>query len=57
MQATAAPLTGSDIRRPARLGLTIYFAIVLALSAPIEGFLIANPHKTGAIACSCSFRP
>jgi uncharacterized protein len=50
MQATAAPLTAPDIRRPARLGLTIYFAIVLALSAVIEGFLIANPDKTGAIA-------
>jgi membrane protease YdiL (CAAX protease family) len=50
MQATATPLTASDIRRPARLGLTIYFAVVLALSAPVEGFLIANPHKTGAIA-------
>ena len=50
MQATAAPLTAPDVRRPARLGLTVYFAIVLALSAPIEGFLIANPDKTGAIA-------
>jgi membrane protease YdiL (CAAX protease family) len=47
MQATATRL---DTRRPARLGLTIYFAIVLALSTPIEGFLIANPDKTGAIA-------
>jgi membrane protease YdiL (CAAX protease family) len=47
MQATATRL---DIRRTARRGLAIYFAIVLALSAPIEGFLIANPDKTGAIA-------
>ena len=50
MQATATPLTGSDTRRAARRGLTVYFAIVLALSAVIEGFLIANPDKTGAIA-------
>jgi membrane protease YdiL (CAAX protease family) len=50
MRATATPLTAPDIRRPARLGLAIYFAIVLALSIPIEGFLIANPDKTGAIA-------
>jgi len=50
MRATTASLTASDTRRPARLGLTIYFGIVLALSAPIEGFLIANPDKTGAIA-------
>jgi len=47
MQATATRL---DIRRTARRGLAIYFAIVLALSPPIEGFLIANPDKTGAIA-------
>ena len=47
MQATATRL---DIRRTARRGLAIYFAIVLALSAPIEGFLIANPRLDGLIA-------
>jgi membrane protease YdiL (CAAX protease family) len=50
MQAIATLNTNTDTRRPARLGLTIYFAVLLALSAPIEGFLIANPDKTGAIA-------
>jgi membrane protease YdiL (CAAX protease family) len=50
MQAIATLKTDTDTRRPARLGLTVYFAIVLALSAAIEGFLIANPDKTGAIA-------
>ena len=50
MQTTATLNTDTDTRRAARRGLTIYFAIVLALSAPIEGFLVANPDKTGAIA-------
>ncbi len=47
MQATATRL---DIRRTARRGLAIYFAIVLTLSVVIEGFLIANPTRVGAIA-------
>ncbi len=50
MQATAAPSVGSDTRRTACRGLTIYFAIVVALSVAIEGFLIANPSRVGAIA-------
>jgi membrane protease YdiL (CAAX protease family) len=50
MEATAAPSTVSDIRRTARRGLAIYFAIVVVLSAAIEGFLIANPQLNGLIA-------
>jgi membrane protease YdiL (CAAX protease family) len=50
MQATATPSVGSDVRRTARRGLAIYFAIVVVLSAAIEGFLIANPARVGAIA-------
>src|SRR5918998_317353 len=39
MQTT--PITEGDTRRRARRGLAIYFAVVLALSAPIEGYVIA----------------
>jgi membrane protease YdiL (CAAX protease family) len=48
MQTT--PITEGDTRRRARRGLAIYFAVVLALSAPIEGYFIANPARIGAIA-------
>jgi membrane protease YdiL (CAAX protease family) len=37
-------------RRKARRGLTIYFAIVVVLSAAIEGFIISNPALDGLIA-------
>ena len=37
-------------RRARRRGLSIYFAIVVALSAPIEGFIIVNPEMDGLIA-------
>ena len=46
------PASGLDgeTRREARRGLTIYFAIVVALSATIEGFIISNPTLDGLIA-------
>ncbi len=50
----AAPLafadTDGDARRRARRGLAIYFAIVVVLSAAIEGFIILNPSMDGLIA-------
>ena len=49
MQTTLTMSTDGDTRRQARRGLAIYFAIVVALSAPIEGFIIANPHLDGLI--------
>lgn len=39
-----------DTRRRARRGLAVYFAIVVVLSAAIEGFVIRNPHLDGSIA-------
>src|SRR5918997_518149 len=50
MQTTPTTYTGGDTRRRARRGLTIYFAIVVLLSAAIEGFIILNPHLDGLIA-------
>ena len=50
----AAPLAFADThdhtRRKARRGLAIYFAIVVVLSAAIEGFVIVNPAMDGLIA-------
>jgi uncharacterized protein len=50
MQTMPIPSTEDDTKRNARRGLAIYFAIVVVLSAVIEGFLIANPDKIGVIA-------
>ena len=47
---TAPTTYTDDTRRAARRGLTIYFAIVLVLSAAIEGFIIRNPQLDGLIA-------
>jgi membrane protease YdiL (CAAX protease family) len=50
MQTTLTTYTDGDTRRMARRGLSIYFAIVVALSAAIEGFIIINPNLDGLIA-------
>jgi uncharacterized protein len=52
MQATAIAFadTDGDTGRRARRGLAIYFAIVVVLSAAIEGFIIVNPAMDGLIA-------
>ncbi|MDQ3930995.1 MAG: CPBP family intramembrane metalloprotease [Chloroflexota bacterium] len=52
MQATpiAFAATGSDIRRRARRGLAIYFAIVVVLSAPIEAGIIITHAVDNLIA-------
>jgi len=44
------PSTDDDTQRNARRGLAIYFAIVVVLSAAIEGFIILNPSMDGLIA-------
>jgi CAAX protease family protein len=50
MQTTPTTFTDGDSRRQARRGLAIYFAIVVALSAAIEGFVISRPDLDGLIA-------
>ncbi len=50
METVPTTYTDGDTRRRARRGLSIYFAIVVALSAPIEGFIIVNPEMDGLIA-------
>ena len=50
MQTTPTTYTDDDTRRRARRGLSIYFAIVVVLSAAIEAFIIRNPHLDGLIA-------
>lgn len=50
MQTTLTSHFDDDARRRARRGLTIYFAIVVVLSAAIEGFIISNPELDGLIA-------
>ena len=50
MQTTPTTHTGGDTQRRARHGLGIYIAIVVLLSAGIEGFIIRNPHLDGLIA-------
>lgn len=44
------PTKYTEAGRLARRGLTIYFAIVVVLSAAIEGFVIGNPEFDGLIA-------
>jgi uncharacterized protein len=39
-----------DTRRKARRGLSIYFAIVVVLSAPIQAIIISRPNLDGLIA-------
>jgi len=50
MQTMSMPSTDGDTQRNARRGLAIYFAIVVVLSAAIEGFIILNPSMDGLIA-------
>ena len=50
MQTAPTTYTGGDTQRRARRGLGIYIAIVVLLSAGIEGFIIRNPHLDGLIA-------
>jgi len=50
METTWTFRPDESIRRKARRGLTIYFAIVVVLSAAIEGFIILNPALDGLIA-------
>ena len=50
MQTMSIPSTDGDTQRNARRGLAIYFAIVVVLSAAIEGFIILNPSMDGLIA-------
>jgi membrane protease YdiL (CAAX protease family) len=44
------PSADGRTQRNARRGLTIYFAIVVVLSAAIEGYIIVNPGMDGLIA-------
>jgi uncharacterized protein len=50
MQTMPISSPAGDTQRNARRGLAIYFAIVVVLSAAIEGFIILNPSMNGLIA-------
>ena len=50
MQTMPTPSADGRTQRNARRGLTIYFAIVVVLSAAIEGYIIVNPGMDGLIA-------
>jgi uncharacterized protein len=50
MQTMPTPPLDGHTQRNARRGLAIYFAIVVVLSAAIEGFIIVNPSMDGLIA-------
>ena len=50
MQTMSIPSTDGGTQRNARRGLGIYFAIIVVLSAAIEGFIILNPSMDGLIA-------
>ena len=50
MQTAPTTNAGKDARQTARHGLTIYFAIVVVLSAAIESIVISNPEFDGLIA-------
>jgi CAAX protease family protein len=50
MQTMPTPSADGRTQRNARRGLAIYFAIVVVLSAAIEGYIIVNPGMDGLIA-------
>ena len=50
MPADSTTYTEDVTRSRARRGLSIYFAVVMLLSAAIEAFIIRNPHLDGLIA-------
>jgi hypothetical protein len=50
MQTKPTTYTDDGTRRRTRRGLSIYFAIVVALSLVVEGFIISNPELDGLIA-------
>jgi membrane protease YdiL (CAAX protease family) len=47
--AEAAALSPPDLRRAARRGLAIYFALVVVLSGAIEAYIIMNPELFGTM--------
>jgi hypothetical protein len=47
--AQAAALSPPDLRRAARRGLAIYFALVVVLSGAIEAYIIMNPELFGTL--------
>lgn len=50
MQTTPATTTDGGVRSRARRGLVIYFAVLLPLSAAIEGVIVVRPELSGLIA-------
>jgi uncharacterized protein len=47
--AEAAAVSSPDLRRTARRGLAIYFALVVVISGPIEAYIIMNPELLGTL--------
>jgi uncharacterized protein len=47
--AEAAALSPPDLRRAARRGLAVYFALVVVLSGAIEAYIIMNPEFFGTM--------
>jgi membrane protease YdiL (CAAX protease family) len=47
--AEAAAVLSPDLRRTARRGLAIYFALVVVISGPIEAYIIMNPELLGTL--------
>ena len=47
--AEAAAVSPPDLRRAARRGLAIYFALVVVLSGAIEAYIIMNPELFGTL--------
>jgi uncharacterized protein len=47
--AEAAAVSPPDLRRAARRGLVIYFALVVVISGAIEAYIIMNPELFGTL--------
>jgi membrane protease YdiL (CAAX protease family) len=47
--AEAAAVSSPDLRRTARRGLAIYFALVVVISGAIEAYIIMNPELLGTL--------
>ena len=55
--STAVAESSSDVRRKARRGLTVYFAVVVVLSVLFEGIIIFKPDMDGPFIAALMWVP
>ena len=55
--AEAAAVSPPDLRRAARRGLAIYFALVVVISGGIQAYIIMNPESFGTVVLALMWSP